>query len=100
MITFARLKRASFAHSTVYAALLASWAADWQPGLTAFGYGHGIGWIVMCALVLAALRRRVIPLYVGVCVAIVGAVGPFVGTASFIVEERRRGRGSLRGAWR
>ena len=32
-------------------------------------------------------------LYVAVCVAVVGAVGPFVGTASFIHEERRKKRG-------
>lgn len=97
MVTFTRLKWASFAHSTVYAALLASWAAGWQTGQTVFGYGHGIGWIVMCALVLAALRRRVIPLYVGVCVAVVGAVGPFVGSAAFIREERLRRAGRVRG---
>ena len=74
MITFSRLKRASFAHSTIYAALLISWAAGWHTGQLIFGYGHGIGWLFMCGLTLVALRRAVIPLYVGVCVAIVGAV--------------------------
>ena len=89
MITFSRLKRASLAHSTIYAALLISWAAGWQTGQLVFGYGHGIGWFVMCALSLIALRRGVVPLYVAVCVAIIGAVGPFVGTASFVHAERR-----------
>jgi hypothetical protein len=100
VITFTRLKWASFAHSTVYTALLCSWAASWQPGQTAFGFAHGIGWFVMCALVLAALRRRLVPLYVGVCVAVVGAVGPFVGSAAFIREDRRRKGGRVNAKWR
>ena len=98
-MTFRRLKRASFAHSTIYLALLASWAAGWQAGQTLFGYGHGIGWFVMCGLAIAGLRRNVIPLYVAVCVAVVGAVGPFVGTASFIREERRKNRGIVQASW-
>jgi hypothetical protein len=89
-VTFRRLKWASCAHSCVYAALLTSWGAGWGTGRLVFGYGHGIGWFVMCGLSFAALRRGAIPLYVAVCVAVVGAVGPFVGTASFIVEERRK----------
>jgi hypothetical protein len=99
VITFTRLKWASFAHSTVYTALLASWAAGWQPGQTTFGFAHGVGWFVMCALAVAGLRRGVIPLYVAVCVAVVGAVGPFVGTASFILEERRRAHGRVQRSW-
>lgn len=89
-MTFTRLKWASFTHSTVYAALLASWAAAWQTGETVFGYAHGIGWFVMCALAIWGLRARLIPLYVAVCVAVIGAVGPFVGTAAFLWEERHR----------
>jgi hypothetical protein len=88
-VSFQNLKRASMAHSIAYAALLVSWAASWQPGQTVFGYAHGIGWFAMCALAILGLRQRVIPLYVAVCVAVIGAVGPFVGTAAFIVEERR-----------
>lgn len=99
MISFARLKWASFAHSTIYAALLASWAADWPPGRQIFGYGHGIGWFIMCGLALAGLRRGVIPMYVAVCVAIIGAVGPFIGTASFIHAERRKNSGIVNGSW-
>lgn len=94
---FTFLKRASFAHSLAYAALLASWAAGWQPGQTVFGYAHGLGWFAMCGLAISGLRRRVIPLYVAVCVAVIGAVGPFVGTASFVWEERRRKRGIVQG---
>jgi hypothetical protein len=99
LITFRNLKWASFTHSTIYAALLASWAVGWQTGQTIFGFAHGIGWFVMCGLAFVGLRRRVIPLYVAVCVAVVGAVGPFVGTAAFIREERLRKGGRVQGSW-
>jgi hypothetical protein len=64
------------------------------PGLHAptvvFGFAHGIGWIVMSLAVLAAVRARVIPLRLAVAVAVIGAVGPFVGSYEFVREERRR----------
>jgi hypothetical protein len=99
VITFNRLKWASFTHSTIYAALLASWAAGWQLGETIFGFGHGIGWFVMCGLAYLGLRRRVIPLYIAVCVAIIGAIGPFVGTAAFIREDRLHRGGRVKPSW-
>ena len=95
MITFTNLKWASFTHSTIYAALLASWAAGWQPGKTIFGFAHGIGWFVMCGLAFVGLRRRVIPLWLGVTVAVIGAVGPFAGSVGFVVQERRVDRGKV-----
>jgi hypothetical protein len=49
-----------------------------------------VGWIVMSLLAVDAVRRRVIPLWLGVTVAIVGGIGPFAGSAGFLVEERRR----------
>jgi hypothetical protein len=90
-LPFGTLKRLSFAHSTVYAILLVVWVV---PGLHplefVFGMAHGLGWIAMCALSLAAVRARVIPLRVGVAVAVIGAVGPFVGSYEFVREQRRR----------
>jgi hypothetical protein len=66
------------------------------PGLrgptVVLGFSHGIGWIVMSLAALAAVRARVISLRLGVAVAVIGAVGPFVGSAEFVREERRRGR--------
>ena len=50
---------------------------------------HGIGWIVMSLLCVDAVRRRVIPLWLGVMVAVVGGVGPFAGTIGFVYAERR-----------
>ncbi len=90
LLTFQRLKVMSFAHSAIYAGLLAAWLV---PGLhreeLVFGWGHGIGWIVMSLLCVEAVRRRVIPLWLGVMVAVIGGVGPFAGSAGFVVHERR-----------
>jgi hypothetical protein len=90
-VSFTTLKRLSFAHSAVYLALLVVWLV---PGLHplefVFGMSHGLGWIAMCFLSLAAVRARVVPLRVGFAVAVIGAVGPFVGSWEFVREERRR----------
>jgi len=97
-LTFSRLKRGSFAHSIVYLALLVVAALVNLGGVSGLGsilfvlgMAHGIGWIVMTLLALAALRLRVIGLRLAVAIAIVGAVGPFVGSAEFVREERQRG---------
>jgi hypothetical protein len=90
VITFTRLKYLSFAHSAIYLALLTVWLTDGPDGLrTTLGWAHGIGWIVMSLLSLAAVRLRVIPLWLAVMVAVVGGVGPFAGSISFVVCERR-----------
>jgi hypothetical protein len=85
----ALLRRASYAHSVAYAVLL--WAAltDREGVVDVVGWVHGIGWIVMSLLCLTAVRRRVIPLWLGVMVAVIGGVGPFFGSIGFYVEKRR-----------
>jgi hypothetical protein len=89
--SFTTLKYLSFTHSTIYLILLTAWLI---PGLHAlelvFGLAHGVGWIVMCVLCIEALRARVISLQLAVAVAVVGAVGPFVGSYEFVRESRRR----------
>ncbi len=90
MITFTRLKYLSFAHSAIYLALLTLWLTDGPDGVrTILGWAHGIGWIVMSLLCLTAVRLRVIPLWLAVMVAVVGGIGPFAGSISFVVCERR-----------
>jgi hypothetical protein len=89
VITFDRLKYLSFAHSGIYLTLLVLAIAD-QPAKTIFGWAHGIGWIVISLLCVYAVRRRIIPLWLGLMVAVVGGLGPFAGSAGFIVCERRR----------
>ena len=90
-MTFAQLKYLSFAHSAAYLTLLTVWLV---PGMKTaemiFGWAHGIGWIVMSLLCIDAVRRRVIPLWLGVMVAVVGGIGPFAGSTGFVIEERRR----------
>ena len=89
-MSFRTLKYLSFAHSAVYLSLLTVWLI---PGMAraelVLGWCHGVGWIVMSLLCIDAVRRRVIPLWLGVMVAVVGGVGPFAGTIGFVYAERR-----------
>jgi hypothetical protein len=95
-MTFRTLKYLSFAHSAIYLSLLCVWLI---PGLHAeeyvLGWCHGIGWICMSLLAIWAVRRRIIPLWLGVTVAVIGAVGPFAGSVGFVVQERRVDRGKV-----
>jgi hypothetical protein len=88
-VSFRSLKYLSFCHSAVYTALLISWAAGAEDAKYVLGWAHGIGWIVMSLLSIAAVRTRTIPLWLGVMVAVVGGVGPFAGSIGFVYEERR-----------
>ena len=83
------LRYGSYAHSVVYTVLL--WAAitDREGVVSVLGWVHGVGWIVMSLLCLAAVKRRVIPPWLGVMVAVIGGVGPFAGSIGFFLEERR-----------
>ena len=88
MITFRRLKYLSFTHSGIYLTLLVLAVLN-DPAKLYFGWAHGIGWIVVSLLCIAAVRKRVIPLWLGIMVAVVGGLGPFAGSIGFIVCERR-----------
>jgi ABC-type uncharacterized transport system permease subunit len=90
-LSFKSLKRLSFAHSAVYLGLLVVWLVPGLDGPTfVLGMTHGLGWIAMCALSLAALRARVISLRLAVAVTILGGIGPFVGSWEFVREDRAR----------
>ncbi len=93
LLTFDRLKWLSFTHSAIYVGLLTFWAIpERQPIQAFFGWAHGIGWIVISLLVIVAVRRRVVPLWLAVMVAVIGGIGPFAGSIGFVVEQRRRDR--------
>jgi type IV secretory pathway VirB6-like protein len=94
VITFDRLKRVSFFHSLVYLALLIVAFGLHKPEPVTFilGLSHGLLWIGMSLVCLAAVRLRIIPLRVAVAVAVLGGIGPFFGSAEFVREERRRAR--------
>ena len=90
-MTFEQLKYLSFAMSAIYLTLLTVWLVPGLAGAeTVFGWAHGLGWIAMSLLCIDAVRRRVIPLWLGVTVAVIGGIGPFAGSIGFIYAERRR----------
>ncbi|WP_354700242.1 hypothetical protein [Paraconexibacter sp. AEG42_29] len=95
VLTWNRLKWASFTHSAVYLVLLVAWAI---PGLApvefVFGLAHGLGWFAMCALMIAGLKARVVNIRLATAVAVIGAVGPFIGSAEFVRQERVAARAS------
>ena len=89
MITEPVLRRLSYLHSAVYAVLLYVAFVDRHDDLvTVFGWAHGLLWIAMSLLCLEAVRRRVIPLWLGVMVAVVGGIGPFAGSVGFFRNKR------------
>jgi hypothetical protein len=89
VITFERLKRASFTHSTIYAILLTVWLV---PGLHTwefvFGLAHGLGWIAMSLACLYASRRGIISVRIALAVVVIGGIGPFVGSYEFARAQR------------
>jgi hypothetical protein len=89
-LTFTRLKWTSFFHSVVYLSLIVCAIARLAGPTLILGWTHGILWIVMSLACITAVRRRVIPLRVGVAVAVLGGLGPFIGSYEFVREQRRR----------
>jgi hypothetical protein len=93
-VTFGRLEVASFVHSAVYTALLVCAFALGSPQPETFwlGLAHGVLWIVMSLVCIAAARARIIPFWLAVTVAVLGGLGPFAGTIGFVVAQRRQAR--------
>jgi hypothetical protein len=91
-ITFRRLEAASFTHSSVYLALLiCAFALDNpEPETFILGLTHGVMWIAMSLICIAAARARVIPFWLAVTIAVLGGLGPFAGSIGFVVAERRQ----------
>lgn len=92
MITFRRLELASFTHSAVYLGLLLSAFAFGNPEPETFilGLAHGLMWILMSLVCIAAARRRIIPFWLAVTVVVLGGLGPFAGSIGFVLADRRR----------
>lgn len=91
-VTFNRLRAISFIHSCVYLALIVC-AITLGPGPTptyVLGWTHGLLWIGMSIVCIAAARARIIPFWLAVTIAVLGGLGPFAGTIGFVVETRRR----------
>jgi hypothetical protein len=94
VLSFENLRAASFVHSCVYLALLvcAFAAGGPQPETFVLGLAHGLLWIGMSLLCLAAARLRIVSLRLAVAVVVLGGIGPFFGSWEFIREGRRRAR--------
>jgi hypothetical protein len=90
-LTFRRLEAGSFIHSAIYLALLvcAFAAGGPQPETFVLGLAHGVMWIAMSLLCILAARLRVLPFWLAVTVAVIGGLGPFAGSAGFVLAERR-----------
>ena len=82
----------SLTHSCIYLGLLyvAFVAGKPEPATFVLGLAHGLLWIGMSLACLWAVRAGVVPLRVAVAVAVLGGLGPFVGSYEFIRESRRR----------
>jgi len=95
-VSFRRLEAASFTHSVVYLALLlcAFVLGKPQPETFVLGLSHGVIWIVMSLVCIAAARAHVIPFWLAVTVAVLGGLGPFAGSIGFVLADRRRAGGT------
>jgi hypothetical protein len=91
-VTFRRLEVASFTHSVVYLSLLvcAFVLGNPQPETFILGLAHGLIWIAMSLVCIAAARAQLIPFWLAVTVAVLGGLGPFAGSIGFVVADRRR----------
>ena len=63
-----------------------------QPETFWLGLTHGVLWIAMSLICIAAARARVIPFWLAVTVAVLGGLGPFAGTIGFVIAQRRDAR--------
>ncbi len=93
-VTFRRLEAVSFFHSAVYLSLLvcAFALSNPEPATFILGLSHGLLWIGMSIVCIAAARFKVIPFWLAVTIVVLGGLGPFAGSFGFIVEARRRAR--------
>jgi hypothetical protein len=92
VVTFGRLEAVSLLHSCIYAALIVSAIVGGSGASSTYilGWSHGLLWIGMSLVCLAAARARIIPFWLAVCVAVLGGIGPFFGSVGFVRESRRR----------
>ena len=91
---FEWVKRASWVELAIFSALIAFWLLPgFETATFVFGLAHGVMYLAMCAACLVALHRRIITLRIAVAVAVIGAIGPFVGSYEFARRRRERALG-------
>lgn len=83
------VRRASWAETVVFAALLVFWLA---PGFasetTVFGWAHGIGYLALVLLIFAAVLRHEVPFWL--LAATFTPLGPIGSVAGIAWLDRRR----------
>jgi hypothetical protein len=87
---FAWVKRVSYAELAIFTGLLVVWLA---PGLERatfwFGLAHGIGFLILCAVIWVAVLRREAPFWLlASALTPVGPVGSTIGVE--VIEHRER----------
>jgi len=94
-VTFRRLEAVSFTHSVVYLSLLvcAFVLGNPEPETFVLGLAHGLMWIGMSLICIAAARAKIIPFWLAVTVAVLGGLGPFAGSIGFVIAARRTSSG-------
>jgi hypothetical protein len=82
----------SLLHSLVYLTLLTVWLLPGlHPAEFVFGLTHGLMWIGFSLVCVTAAARRLLPVRTAVGVAILGGIGPFIGTYEFMRLRRNGG---------
>ncbi|MBO9533880.1 MAG: hypothetical protein J7513_12995 [Solirubrobacteraceae bacterium] len=82
----------SLVHSLIYATLLVAMFTDGPESLrSVLGWSHGLLWIAMSLVCVTAASRRLLPVRTALAVAVLGGVGPFIGTYEFIRLRRDAG---------
>ena len=61
-----------------------------QPITFAFGFTHGVMYMIMTAACVVAARLKIVSITTALVVVIVGVFGPYFGVYEFMREERRR----------
>lgn len=85
---FRWVKAASWFESGLFAALLFFWLAPgYEHQTSIFGLAHGLGYIALCLLILAAILRREAPW--PLLAATLTPVGPFGSVVGVELIERR-----------
>jgi hypothetical protein len=85
---FRWVKLASWLESGLFCALLFFWLAPgYEHQTSIFGLAHGLGYIVLCLLIMAAIIRREVPW--PLLAATLTPVGPFGSVVGVELIERR-----------
>jgi hypothetical protein len=61
-----------------------------EPATFVLGLAHGLLWIGMSLVCIAAARAHIIPFWLAVTVVVLGGLGPFAGSIGFVIADRRR----------